>query len=129
VLLALRKRLLESVHSELLKETFALTVGDARLGLPSKAPFDAIHCGARVDDVPKPWLQQLRVGGALVTAVTASKRSVEDPAKPEGAELGAVEQELDADASLVRVRKLPDDRVLITRLIDHVDYEPLREIS
>ena len=40
-----------------------------RLGLPSAAPFDAIHVGAAAADVPAALLAQLREGGVLVIPV------------------------------------------------------------
>jgi protein-L-isoaspartate(D-aspartate) O-methyltransferase len=43
-----------------------LLFGDGRLGHPPSAPFDAIIAAAGGEDVPKPWLEQLAVGGRLV---------------------------------------------------------------
>lgn len=43
-----------------------LVVGDGSLGLPEKAPFDAIVASAAADTVPPPWEAQLRDGGRLV---------------------------------------------------------------
>ena len=40
-----------------------------RLGLPSAAPFDAIHVGAAAPEVPKALVEQLKEGGVLVIPV------------------------------------------------------------
>lgn len=47
-----------------------LRVGDGYLGWPDEAPFDAILLSAAPpDEVPKPLLDQLRVGGRLVVPI------------------------------------------------------------
>jgi protein-L-isoaspartate(D-aspartate) O-methyltransferase len=43
--------------------------GDGRLGLPTYAPYDVIHVGAAVEEVPKPLLDQLANGGRMVIPV------------------------------------------------------------
>ena len=45
--------------------------GDGRLGLPSAAPFDAIHVGAAAAEVPAALVEQLKEGGVLVIPVGA----------------------------------------------------------
>ena len=45
--------------------------GDGRLGLPSAAPFNAIHVGAAAADVPAALIEQLKEGGVLVILVGA----------------------------------------------------------
>jgi protein-L-isoaspartate(D-aspartate) O-methyltransferase len=43
--------------------------GDGYQGWPDKAPFDAILFSAAPPTIPKPLLQQLRVGGRMVVPV------------------------------------------------------------
>ena len=43
--------------------------GDGRLGLPSAAPFNAIHVGAAAAEVPAALIEQLKEGGVLVVPV------------------------------------------------------------
>jgi len=45
------------------------SVGDGSLGLPEKAPFDAIVVSAAAPDIPQALLEQLREGGRLVVPV------------------------------------------------------------
>ena len=47
-------------------------VGDGRLGVPDRAPFDAIAVAAATDAVPAPLLAQLVTGGRLVAPVGGS---------------------------------------------------------
>lgn len=42
-------------------------VGDGTLGWPAAAPFDAIIIGAAAPAIPRPLLEQLRLGGRLIT--------------------------------------------------------------
>lgn len=44
-------------------------LGDGYRGWPSEAPFDAIMVTAAPDHIPKPLLEQLKVGGCLVLPV------------------------------------------------------------
>jgi protein-L-isoaspartate(D-aspartate) O-methyltransferase len=46
-----------------------LYCGDGSLGLPARAPFDRILVTAAAPALPRPLLQQLRVGGVLVAPV------------------------------------------------------------
>lgn len=46
-----------------------LVLGDGSLGLPKHAPYDKIICSASCPDVPKPWIEQLKVGGLITTPV------------------------------------------------------------
>jgi protein-L-isoaspartate(D-aspartate) O-methyltransferase len=46
-----------------------VVVGDGTLGLPDKAPFDAILVAAGAPRVPDPLVDQLAVGGRLVVPV------------------------------------------------------------
>ncbi|HVT61485.1 MAG TPA: protein-L-isoaspartate(D-aspartate) O-methyltransferase [Thermoanaerobaculia bacterium] len=43
--------------------------GDGYLGLPDKAPFDAILLSAAPPRIPRPLIEQLRVGGKMVAPV------------------------------------------------------------
>lgn len=43
--------------------------GDGYLGWPEKAPFDGIIVTAAPDDIPKPLLDQLKVGGRMVIPI------------------------------------------------------------
>ena len=47
-------------------------VGDGRLGVPDRAPFDAIAVAAASDAVPAPLLAQLETGGRLVAPLGGS---------------------------------------------------------
>jgi protein-L-isoaspartate(D-aspartate) O-methyltransferase len=47
-------------------ENIRLVLGDGSKGLPDNKPFDRIIVTAGVKDVPKPLLDQLRVGGIMV---------------------------------------------------------------
>lgn len=40
--------------------------GDGTLGLPERAPFDAIVAAASGSHVPQPWIAQLKPGGRIV---------------------------------------------------------------
>lgn len=42
-----------------------LEIGDASLGLPAQAPYDAIHVSASVSHRPQALLEQLKIGGRL----------------------------------------------------------------
>ncbi|KAG9511359.1 Protein-L-isoaspartate(D-aspartate) O-methyltransferase, partial [Fragariocoptes setiger] len=42
---------------------------DGRNGLPEEAPFDAIHVGAAAPELPTKLIEQLKIGGRLVTPV------------------------------------------------------------
>jgi protein-L-isoaspartate(D-aspartate) O-methyltransferase len=50
-------------------ERVELRVGDGYKGWPEHAPFDVIVVTAAPEQVPKPLLDQLRVGGRLVIPV------------------------------------------------------------
>jgi len=50
-------------------DNVAVIAGDGSLGLPDKAPFDAILVAAGGDKVPEPLKRQLAVGGRLVVPV------------------------------------------------------------
>jgi protein-L-isoaspartate(D-aspartate) O-methyltransferase len=47
-------------------QNVTVVVGDGRLGLPERAPFDAVVVAAQADDVPAPLVEQLVEGGRLV---------------------------------------------------------------
>jgi protein-L-isoaspartate(D-aspartate) O-methyltransferase len=46
-------------------------VGDGWKGLPSEAPFDAIHVGAAADGMPYELVAQLKVGGVMIIPIGA----------------------------------------------------------
>jgi protein-L-isoaspartate(D-aspartate) O-methyltransferase len=50
-------------------ENVVVVTGDGYKGLPEEAPFDGIVVTAAPKEVPKPLLEQLRVGGRLVIPV------------------------------------------------------------
>jgi len=61
---AAQRRLLEIGY-----DNVTVIAGDGSLGLPDKAPFDAILVAAGGDKVPEPLKQQLAIGGRLVVPV------------------------------------------------------------
>ncbi len=54
-----------------------LYFGDGSCGVPREAPFDKIVSGASAPDIPKPWIEQLRPGGVIVSPVGASSEHQE----------------------------------------------------
>jgi len=46
-----------------------LFLGDGSQGVPQEAPFDKIVSGASAPEIPKPWIEQLKPGGIIVTPV------------------------------------------------------------
>jgi len=56
-----------SVLNHLGYQNVTIHVGDGTLGRPAAAPFDAIIIGAAAPGIPRPLLEQLRLGGRLVT--------------------------------------------------------------
>ncbi len=42
---------------------------DGSKGLPEEAPFDKIVSGAAAPDIPRPWIDQLKPGGIIVSPV------------------------------------------------------------
>ncbi|MHA1743753.1 MAG: protein-L-isoaspartate O-methyltransferase family protein [Candidatus Heimdallarchaeota archaeon] len=46
-----------------------LVLGDGSLGLAKEAPFDRIISSASCPRIPKPWIDQLKPGGAIITPV------------------------------------------------------------
>lgn len=53
-------------------ENVSLIVADGSRGLPARAPFDRIICGAAAPDVPQSWKEQLADGGRIVAPVGGS---------------------------------------------------------
>ena len=51
-----------------------LQVGDGWKGLPSEAPFDAIHVGAAADGMPFELVTQLKVGGVMIIPIGAQSQ-------------------------------------------------------
>jgi protein-L-isoaspartate(D-aspartate) O-methyltransferase len=76
--------------------------GDGALGLPERAPFDAINVAATArDDVPPALLEQLAIGGRLVAPVAHGR-----------------------DEHLVRVRREADG--LVREVLEPVRFVPLQ---
>lgn len=46
-----------------------IQIGDGWKGLPSEAPFDAIHVGAAADGMPFELVSQLKVGGVMIIPI------------------------------------------------------------
>jgi protein-L-isoaspartate(D-aspartate) O-methyltransferase len=59
----------EALLRELGYRNVHVRIGDGHAGWPERAPFDAIVLTAAPERVPKPLLEQLRVGGRLVAPV------------------------------------------------------------
>lgn len=59
----------EKVLRQLGYDNVEIIIGDGSLGLPEKAPFDAIIVTAGAPKIPQPLLDQLKVGGRLVIPV------------------------------------------------------------
>jgi protein-L-isoaspartate(D-aspartate) O-methyltransferase len=76
-------------------------VGDGTLGLPERAPFDAIVVAAAHPDVPAPLAEQLTPGGRLVHPVGRGGR--EDVARFDYGENGLVRRRTLVGARFVRL--------------------------
>ncbi len=65
-------------HQEALltDERVALVTGDGRLGYPPGAPYDVIHVGAAFSELPRVVLEQLRVGGMIVSPVGRQEQAL-----------------------------------------------------
>jgi protein-L-isoaspartate(D-aspartate) O-methyltransferase len=48
-----------------------LVFGDGSLGLPEEAPFDKIISSASCPQIPKSWIEQLKLGGIIISPVGA----------------------------------------------------------
>ena len=66
-----------------------LIYGDGLGGAPEAAPFDAMLIAAAGDDLPRPLLEQLRIGGRIVAPLSHS-----DGMEPESQEQPSQEQSL-----------------------------------
>ncbi|CEP01765.1 Protein-L-isoaspartate O-methyltransferase [Plasmodiophora brassicae] len=86
-------------------ETVQIMVGDGHKGLPQHAPYDCIHLGAAVEDVPEDILGQLKPGGRLVGAIGAGPQQ-----------------------SLVTVDKNQDGSVNMA-VIDGVQFVPMTSVE
>ena len=49
-----------------------IRIGDGTQGCPEDAPFDGILVAAAAPEIPKPLVEQLRIGGRLVIPIGAS---------------------------------------------------------
>lgn len=52
--------------------------GDGSLGLPKKAPFDAVVVTAAVKKIPKPLISQLKAGGRMVVPVVSDESDFQE---------------------------------------------------
>ncbi|MGW2558313.1 protein-L-isoaspartate O-methyltransferase family protein [Streptomyces sp. NPDC001514] len=62
----------ETVETAETAETFEnveIVVGDGTLGMPARAPYDAVIVCAAFPEVPPPLVRQLRIGGRLVQPI------------------------------------------------------------
>ena len=64
-----KSNLNKSYKQELESNKIKIISGDGRNGYPSEAPYDYIHVGAAAPTVPKPLIDQLKVGGKLFIPV------------------------------------------------------------
>jgi len=82
--------------------------GDGFLGLPEKGPFDFIHVGAAVEEIPEELVNQLTPGGALVI-----------PVGPQGGEQKLVKlTKLSSSSASSDVRKEEIMTVVFSRMND-----------
>lgn len=88
--------------SMIYKKRLLFVTGDGRDGYPALAPYNAIHVGAATDEIPRPLLQQLKIGGRLII-----------PFGPPG-----------YDQKLLQIDKIEEGTILKTPVMD-VAYVPL----
>jgi len=72
------QRLAESAQQRLLDigySNVAVLAGDGSLGLPDKAPFDAILVAAGGPSIPEPLAKQLEIGGRMVIPIGSDQKS------------------------------------------------------
>ena len=69
---------------ELGYQNVSVKTGDGYLGLPEKAPFDAIIVTAAPDHIPRPLLDQLKEGGRMVVPVGAYSQELKKITKRAG---------------------------------------------
>ena len=53
-------------------------IGDGSLGIPSKAPFDAIVVTAAAQEVPQPLIDQLKEGGRMVIPIQMEEPDMQE---------------------------------------------------
>ena len=69
-LVELTRRNIQKADADLLYSgVLTIDVGDGWKGLPSEAPFDAIHVGAAADGLPHTLVAQLKLGGVMIIPV------------------------------------------------------------
>ena len=59
-------------------KNISVHIGDGSLGLPSKAPFDAIVVTAAAEEIPKALVNQLKEGGKLVVPVQMEEPDMQE---------------------------------------------------
>ncbi len=75
----------EALLRELGYRNIRARIGDGYAGWPGRAPYDAILLtAAPPDDVPKPLLEQLKVGGRLVAPVGRDEQNLVRITRTEG---------------------------------------------
>ncbi len=62
-------------------KNIALFTGDGKKGLKGFAPFDKIISSARADEIPKPWKEQIRIGGRILSPVAENLMVIDRESK------------------------------------------------
>src|SRR5262249_32642625 len=98
----------EAVLRELGYRNIQARIGDGYAGWPERAPFDAILLTAAPPrDVPKPLLDQLKIGGRLVAPVGRESQHLAPITRTEG---GLKREVLDPVRFVPMTGKAQDDR-------------------
>src|SRR3989441_9145544 len=50
-----------------------VVVGDGTMGYPPRAPYDCVFATAGAPRIPKPWMEQTKVGGRIVAPIGRSR--------------------------------------------------------
>jgi len=66
----------EEILRRLGYDNVEVVIGDGSLGLPEKAPFNGIIVTAGAPEIPRPLLEQLKIGGRLVIPVGETKQEM-----------------------------------------------------
>ena len=70
-----------SKYSQEIQDSMKLILGDASIGYKESAPYDKIIAAAGANEVPKAWLEQLKIGGRIVAPVKDSIVVIEKKSK------------------------------------------------